>query len=231
MDINLRSPNLSNAVRFPHLLRSPLLLGLGEAERIEFLDNCIVQIYENLTDVLVQGGVSKGLYMVAHGALEINRASTAGGRVTLLLVQPGQTMGEIESIGECRVVANVTARRGTTLLLCPRERLLEWMARPAFIKSWMREFTLQVALQNENRVMDRIDPINVRVGRYLWQFSDRHGVFDRSQTLLAETVGCSRQTVNGVIKEFKEQGLVERMRQGVRIIDRDRFHDLYGSPK
>ncbi len=227
----MKSPSLSNSIRFPHLLRSPLLVNLSDEDRTEFLDNCVVQIYENLTDVLVQGGQSKGLYMVAHGALEINRASTAGERVTLLLVQSGQTMGEIEAIGECPVVANVTARRGTTLLLCPRDSLLKWMARPEFIKAWMRQFTIQVAIQNENRVMDRVDPINVRVGRYLWQFSDRHGIFDRSQTLLAETVGCSRQTVNGVIKEFKEQGLVERMRQGVRIIDRDRFQDLYGRAK
>ncbi|WIV51537.1 Crp/Fnr family transcriptional regulator [Marivivens sp. LCG002] len=226
----MKNINISNSVRFPHLMRSPLLAGLSDEDRVEFLDACVVQIYENLTDVLVQGGQSKGLYMVAHGALEINRASKGGERVTLLLVQSGQTMGEIESIGDCPVVANVTARRGTTLLLCPRETLLGWMQRPEFLKAWMQQFAIQVAIQNDNRVMDRVDPINFRVGRYLWQFSDRHGVFDRSQSLLAETVGCSRQTVNGVIKEFKEQGLVERLRQGVRIIDRERFEELFGTP-
>lgn len=224
----MKHTGLSNSIRFPHLMRAPILATLSDQDKIAFLDSCSVLVYENLTDVLEQGGESKGLYMIAHGALEINRASSSGERITLLLLHNGQSMGEVEAIAETPVVANVTARRGTTLLLLPRDQLLHWMARPDFLKLWMAEFARQIAIQNDNRVMDRVDPIDVRVGRYLWQFSDRHGVFDRSQSLLAETVGCSRQTVNGVIKDFKERGLVERLRQGVRIVDREKFAELFG---
>lgn len=219
---------MQNTVRYPHLLKAAIFKGLTDAQKEQFLDECSIQIFCEEKDVLVQGHMSEGLYIVAHGALEISRGATERERITLFLINQGSTVGELEAISNIPSIANVTARAGTTLLLCERSKLVKWMTQESFLGPWMGDFAKRLALQNENRVLERSQPIEVRVGRYLWQFADKRGVFDRSQGLLAEAVGCSRQTVNVVIREFKENGLVERRSQGVQIIDLKQFEELFG---
>lgn len=62
---------VKNSKRFPHLLKADIFQDLPLDFRKTLLNDSTCQIYKEPTLILSQGDASPGMYMVAHGALDI----------------------------------------------------------------------------------------------------------------------------------------------------------------
>jgi CRP-like cAMP-binding protein len=81
---------------------------------------------------------------------------------------------------------------------------------------------------------------HARVAHALLEIGSRHGVADRdgvlislrlSQGDLGRLVGLSRETVNAILQEWREQHLVEMDRRSVRLRDPERLRQIASLPR
>ena len=83
--------------------------------------------------------------------------------------------------------------------------------------------------ENRNRMADHYYSADQRIRLYLRQLtSDSDNAVRISQSQLGVVIGCSRQTVNKMLGELRDDGIIELGRNAVRVLDPARLAD--GAP-
>lgn len=210
---------MKNATRYPQLMKCHLLQGLSEAAKTDFLDRCIIRVYDRDQQVLTQGEFSPGLFLVAYGLIEVGYLTDTGQHSIIHHAGVGETVGEPEAVAGMRCVANCVAKTGTTLLFCPTPQIFEFLQIPAFISNFAAAFCERMQRENIYKSVDQLQPVEQRICSYLRKLSLRSPLIEQSQTYLAGVVGCSRQTVNRTLGVLRDAGVVEVSKGGIRVLD------------
>ncbi|MGO4854504.1 Crp/Fnr family transcriptional regulator [Phaeovulum sp. W22_SRMD_FR3] len=210
---------MKNATRYPQLMKCRLLHGLTDAAKNDFLDRSIIRVYDRDQQVLTQGDHSPGLFLVAHGLIEVGYLTDTGQQSIIHHAGPGETVGEPEAVAGTRCVANCVAKTGTTLLFCPTAQIFEFLLIPQFISNFTAAFCERMQRENVYKSVDQLQPVEQRICSYLRKLSQRSPVIEQSQTYLAGVVGCSRQTVNRTLGVLRDAGIVEVNKGVIRVLN------------
>jgi len=221
---------IENSKRFPHLVNCQLLQNLPIGLTKEFLNNSVVKSFDNDKVFIAQGQLADGIYLIAHGRVEISRLNHSGQSAFMYLAEVGGCIGEIEAIAEQEYIATCTAKKGTILLFLPRKFLTSYLQEIAFVKNLSLIFLERMESNNSFRSIDKLDPVDIRLRAYLHFMSGRTPRIDKSQADLADIICCSRQTMNKELGKLRKQGILDLQSGAVVILDRKRLAEGIDQP-
>ena len=203
---------------------------LTAEERDELMRHTTRRSYASHDVVFHEGDPADSLHIVEHGLFVARSASTLGHLLTVNVFRPGSVFGELALLGRDPVRSATVAalRPGRTRQL--RRPELERLRAGAVGHAFDRFLLAVLAERNVALTAQVIEllfvPARKRIQRQLARLADL-GIADDgdgwirlSQDELAMLTASTRATVNRVLRDLEERGVVELGRGRSRIVDR-----------
>jgi CRP/FNR family cyclic AMP-dependent transcriptional regulator len=173
-------------------------------------------------DILLHAGEPvKGWYAVLDGLVKLQSESSEGRRQGFLGIPGGEWFGEGSVMKSEPRRYDAIAMRDTQLMCLPRALFDELHATSLpFCQALIDQLNMRLgqamAIIETMRLRTPEQRVAMYLGRQLWHGSRRMGL---SQEELGILAGLSRQTVNGVLKDFERRAFVSLQFGRVDILD------------
>lgn len=185
--------------------------------------------------VFKQGAVAHQVHLIRSGRFAV-RASTRRGTVTLAILGPGETFGELALVGEePRRSAEVMALEdGATLEIDRRDLKQVRAAHPAIDRAISSILAHQVRRLSDQLLEAHYLDAPTRIRRRLASLASMYDEGGDSITIpvtheiLAELAGTSRQAVSTVLGEERQRGAVAQRRGSILVLDRQSLRESLG---
>lgn len=157
------------------------------------------------------GDPPTGIFLVVRGEVRHYHVNVGGKQVLFALFHPGDWFGELSELDNLPRVQDAVAFGDSVLLHLPRDRCAAILrSYPAFQAFMMQLLCGHLRRALEMLVEGKSFPIRNQVAQALVTLARSQGNAPRvSQEALAAMVGASRQTVNKVLRGFKDSNIVE----------------------
>lgn len=210
-----------------------LLQGLSDEQKQRVSTNSDMLHVKRGEPVYLPGDPSKYVYLLKAGAVKIIGHAPEGCPVILTVLMPGDIFGELALAGDEPREHRAEAADDTLLCEVPRDLLLELVRdNPAFALQITKLMGLRLRTLRSRieELLGKSAP--ARLAHALLELARQYGIEDRegvlipvrlSQGDLGKLVGLTRETVNGFLQVWREQGLVEMDRRRIRLRDPDRL--------
>jgi CRP-like cAMP-binding protein len=179
--------------------------------------------------VFHEGDPGESLHLIDKGFLAV-RVTTPGGEVaTLRVLRSGQHFGDLAMLSSEHRSATVTALDKSETLELPATTIREFSSEHrSFERAMARVIAHQLRNQSQQLLEAMYLPVPRRLARRLAELSDLYDapVVPLTQDDLAGISGTTRQTVNQLLTEWREAGVVELGRGRVTVLDRHRLDRL-----
>lgn len=215
------------------LERFGLLEALSPEHRALVEQHTTMRHFRRGAAIYLPGDRPDYVYVVKRGAVKIVGRAPEGGDVILTVLSPGDLFGELALVDGDGQDHCAEAADDTLLCQVPRELLVQLMREaPAFGLEVNRLIGRRLRTFG-SRVEELLGKsAAARLAHTLLDLARRHGVPDEdgvliplglSQGDLGKLVGLARETINGIVQAWREQGLVEMDRRRIRLRDLERL--------
>lgn len=187
----------------------------------QFLDRCAPHTFERSTTLLVQGEPVNGMYLVAHGAVEITSVNRDGQSILIHLSGEGEVVGDVEALAEMPAAANCIAADRTVALFCPRPLLCEAMTAPIFMRNILRTNYDRLLRDNATKFVDQFQSVGQRLCACLYRLSSERREIAKTQADLAGFLGCARQTLNRELGRLRDDNVIALEKGRICVRDRN----------
>lgn len=186
------------------------------------MEKSVRRRYNKRQVVFREGEPPDGMYLIESGRLLIETTTVEGAPVGLNVVNPGGVVGEQALIHETTARnATATALRDLEVLLLRPRAFAELRAsHPAvdrfllmIIDARLREMSERLAEAVHSSAEERVKARLLNLARA------HDGSIQMSQQTLAGLAGTTRPTVNRVLRELEDNGVVNIGRSRVEVID------------
>lgn len=171
-----------------------------------------------------EGDPAESLHLVDVGHVAVRTSTPSGDVATLRLIGPGDHFGDLALVdGSRRSAAIVAVDRVETLELRYDDLEVFRSEHPSFERVLLAMMARNVRRLSANLQETMYLPVAARIARRLDELGDMFddGIIPLTQDELAELAGTTRQTVNQVLVELRDRGVVELGRGKIVVIDRD----------
>lgn len=209
---------------YAHLFSAPILSGLSRDQKHALLASCTSRVLKTPTYILRQGETTSGSYFIASGRVEVGYVDSSGNQVIVHTAMAGEMVGEVEALSGRPCAGSCLTMSDTTVLFCPAKALHAHVPPPILIPNLCTILHDRLMRENRNRMADHYYNADQRIRLYLQDLtSDSDNEVHISQSQLGVVIGCSRQTVNRMLGELRDEGIIELGRNAVRVLDRARL--------
>jgi len=176
------------------------------------------------------GDPGDALFVIVSGEVKISLPSETGDEAILATLRPGDVFGELALLDGAPRSASASALMPTETVILPRDRFRELIATEtgvrdallASIAGELRRLTIHVEelhfLDITGRLAARLVRLAQESGTPLADGSLRLRT-NLTQADLAAMVGCTRQSVNKLLGQFTDDGLLRLERDGIVVMD------------
>jgi CRP-like cAMP-binding protein len=205
-----------------------LLQGLSEEQKQHVEQHTRMLNVKRGQAVYLPGDPSEHVYVVKTGAVKIVGKAPEGSEVILALLTPGDLFGELALTGDDGPQDHrAEATEDTLLCEVPRGLLVAMIQEtPAFGRHvtkliGLRLRTLRTRVEE---LLGKSAP--ARLAHAITELSHQHGIQDGegvliplrlSQGDLGQLVGLTRETINGILQVWRDQGVLEMDRRSIRV--------------
>lgn len=178
------------------------------------------------------GDPGDALFIIVSGDVKISLPSETGDEAILATLRPGAVFGELALLDGAPRSATATALGPTETVVLPRDRFRELIANEAAVRDALlasiagelRRLTTHVEELHFLDITGRLAARLVRLAEEGGTSSPDGAIRLRTnltQADLAAMVGCTRQSVNKLLGQFTDDGLVRLERDGIVVTDLD----------
>jgi CRP-like cAMP-binding protein len=200
-------------------------------------DRSLTQLLEDATDVLFPAGGAVHpagdtpfLHLVVRGVVRTVAASPDGRRATIRYVRPGELLGSPSLFTtKPRVVSGEALHEARVLMF--RAGIVRRLALsdPAVAEALFTELADRVVQYHAELIDSSFTGLRQKVARHLLDIgaadADADALVARiSQSELADAVGSSREVVVRLLRDLREEGLVETGRGGITVLEPERLY-------
>lgn len=183
--------------------------------------------------IYVPGDPSDQIYLLKAGAVKIATRAPNGRELTLALLSPGDIFGELAVVDDSPR-DHIAQALEPSVVCAMNQAVMRQLIQECPALGYQITKVMGLRLR---RFKTRVEELlyksaAARVAHLLLDLAEQHGVRDAqgvliplrlSQQDLANLVGLSRETVNGVLQDLRERGLVEADRRSIRLKDAERL--------
>lgn len=213
--------------------RFGLLGGLSQDQRHQLERQTRMHTLKRGETVCLAGEGSDQIYIVKAGAVKVLGRSPEGTDVILGLLAPGDLFGELAPTGDGPEEQVAQAAVDSIVCTVPRDVFLRMIAdAPPFALQVTKLMGLRL-----RRFSSRVEELlgksaSARLAHTLLDLARQHGIPDGdgvliplrlSQGDLGKLVGLTRETVNGILQAWRDQGVVVADRRMIRLRDMARL--------
>jgi CRP/FNR family transcriptional regulator, cyclic AMP receptor protein len=178
------------------------------------------------------GDPGDALFVIVDGEVKISLPSETGDEAILATLGVGTVFGELALLDGAPRSASATAISATETVVLPRDRFRELIAteagvRDALLASIAGELRRLTTHVEELHFLDITGRLAARLVRLAQESGTRGGDdsirlrSNLTQGDLAAMVGCTRQSVNKLLGQFTDDGLIRLEREGIVVTDLD----------
>jgi CRP/FNR family transcriptional regulator, cyclic AMP receptor protein len=210
------------------LERSPLFRGLPPASLERVVGLATQRHYRSGENIFSQGDPGDALYAVIAGQIRISAGTADGREMSLNIMEPGDTFGEIALLDGGRRTASATATAPSELVAIRRDHFFALLEREPGVALELLKLCGERLRWTSGLVEDAaLLDAPARLAKRLLGLGELHGqrspaglTLKISQEDLATFLGVSRQVVNQHLQGWKAQGWVELGRGSVTVRDK-----------
>lgn len=183
--------------------------------------------------IYAPGDPSDQIFLLKVGVVRISAVGGNRDELLLALLYPGDVFGELAVVDEGPRGQLATAHEDVVLCAISRDALLRLIRETPELGY---RITKVMGLRLR-RFATRIEELlfksaHARIAHALLDIASDYGVKDNggviipirlNQRDIGNLVGLARETVNAVLQDFKQEGLVDATRRSIRIIDPSRL--------
>lgn len=220
-----------NNVLLDKLPDHSLLKVLDSAELTELLGQARENKARKGEAIIRQGDEANALIILIEGQARVTVYSANGREIVLEYAGPGTVLGEIALLDGGTRTASVIAMGPLRYLSLPRSAFESTLARNHRIAlRIMRELAARLRRTNQTIETDRAYAAGPRLARFLLRLAeDAEGPAPSirlSQTELSMFAGISRENINRQLSLWQQDGIVEVVHGGVKILDTTALEDV-----
>lgn len=193
--------------------------------------------YKKNDVILLEDEVGSALFVIASGKVKVSRTSTDGREVILTILSDSDFFGEMAILDGQTRSATVTATEDSELFLIQRTEFLGLLREyPEISISLLQELTQRLRSADVKIKALSLKDAEGKVATVILQLADDIGKIRQGkveieklplQQDLANMAGTSRETISRTIHSFAKKGLVEIDGSKLRIIDYEKFKEMY----
>ena len=176
------------------------------------------------------GDPGDALFVILSGEVKISLPSETGDEAILATLRSGDVFGELALLDGAPRSASATALSATETVVLPRDRFRELIATEAGVRDALlasiagelRRLTRHVEELHFLDITGRLAALLVRIAQEGGTPTDDGSVRLRTnltQADLASMVGCTRQSVNKLLGQFTDDGLIRLERDAIVVAD------------
>ncbi|WP_270179773.1 Crp/Fnr family transcriptional regulator [Alkalihalobacillus sp. CinArs1] len=189
--------------------------------------------YEHGERIGDQGGPAEHLYVLVKGKVKIYTTSEEGKTLILSFKTPIELIGDIEYVRGGSLINTVEAVSTVHLLGIPYTALRKYGGDdPAFLQFLLKIITDKFYVKSNSLSFNLMQSVDVRLASYLLSVTeDEHELEQDKKVNLTDAsnlIGTSYRHLNRIIKQFCEEGLIERSSGGILVKDRKGLEALVG---
>lgn len=193
-----------------------LFSGADPATLDRMVGACFLHRYRKGETLFLMGDPANGLHILRTGLVRIWIADDAGKELTLTLLEPGDTLGEIALLDGLPRSANATALEGGESLFLPRDSVEAAMAEEPKFSRHVIQLLCEMLRRNTDTIgAFAFSNLDMRLARTLADLATAHGSGSNgtvrltrkfSQTDLAQMLGVTREAVNKRLMAMAHDG-------------------------
>jgi CRP-like cAMP-binding protein len=226
---NTRNPGDAGAL-IAALDGMPLFRDLGAADLATLAATVRTRRYQRAEVIFKQGDPGDALYIVLTGRVKISSASDTGSEAILTTLRPGEWFGALALLDGAPRSASATAVDATETLILPRDRFRRLVDDDRTI----REHVLTALAEELRRLTRHVEELHFldiagRLAALLARLAEERGIAGDdgeirldgpiTQGEIAAMVGSTRQSVNKLLGQLVDDGLVRIDRDAIVIQD------------
>ena len=201
----------------------PLLARLPD-EDLRALAACgRIRTYAAGSTIFREGDPGNSLHIVVQGSVRISVLSPTGEEVTLALLGPGESCGELSLVDGRPRSASAIASQATKTLVVTRNDFLRWLSeRPSAALALLETLSLRMRRTDEALADLAFMDLPHRLAKRLLDLATHHSKDLRlslTQSELAAMLGVSRESVNKQLNSFAQEGWVALGRGSITLKD------------
>jgi CRP-like cAMP-binding protein len=183
--------------------------------------------------IYAAGDPSDQVFLLKAGIVRISAANDDREERILALLYPGDIFGELAVVDEAPRDHLATAHEDVVLCAFGRDVLLRAIQQAPALGYRITKLMGLRLRRLETRIEELLfKSAHARIAHALLDMATDYGVTDNggviipirlNQRDLGNLVGLARETVNAVLQDFKQRGLVETTRRSIRIADPSRL--------
>ncbi len=188
--------------------------------------------------VLFEHESGAALFVIAKGKVKVSRVSEDGKEVILTILNESDFFGEMAILDGLSRSANVTAMEDSEIFIIQRSDFLDLLqAHPEVSIALLQELTRRLRAADMKIKSLSLKDAEGKVATVILQIADDVGMIKQGtveieklpyQHDLANMAGTSRETISRTLHSFAKKGFVELDGSRLRIIDYEKFKELYG---
>jgi CRP/FNR family transcriptional regulator, cyclic AMP receptor protein len=207
----------------------PLLDDLSDAERRDMLTLARRRKFKKNDIIFHEGDPSDTLHLVARGHVAIRIHTPVGDVATVRVLRPGEFFGELAVVAPAPRNATAVALDVTETLSLTRDHFTQLRSDHPDIDRVLINALVSEVRRLASRLVDAMYlPTEQRVWRNLRELAD---AFDDgtativripvTQEVVAQLAGCTRPTVNQMMRGATDIGVIEVGRGWIDVLDRE----------
>ena len=193
------------------------------------------QTFERDEAIFHQGSIGSTLYIIVHGQVRIYTTSEAGQELTVTIFRDGDFFGEMALLDGQPRAASAEAMCRTTTLTLHRAAFLHTINACPPIAASVLEVMASAAAPDQQRRRAAGQSLGFAAGGApAVRLATRYGIADGgairidlhlTQDDLASLSGTTRETVNRVLSNLRDQGLIRVERARVSVLKMQQLED------
>jgi CRP/FNR family transcriptional regulator, cyclic AMP receptor protein len=226
---------LSNYIEF--LKQVPIFSDLDEESLTKVANSGVLQSFKKESVILSEEDAGNALFVIATGKVKVVRSDSAAKEVILAILNDSDFFGEMALLDGLNRSANVIAMEDSKIFIIQRNDFLDLLRKfPDVSIALLQELSTRLRASSMKIKALSLKDAEGKVATVLLQLADdlgriKNGVVEIEklpfQHELANMAGTSRETISRTLHSFAKKGLVELEGSKLRIIDYEKFLELF----
>ncbi|WP_379153478.1 Crp/Fnr family transcriptional regulator [Paenibacillus sp. sgz5001063] len=186
--------------------------------------------YSDGEAICLVGDHLEHLYILVQGRLKIHTLLPNGKSLLVRFARPMSLIGDVELLQQYPVKNEVVSVDDSLLLVAGRELILKELEQnTALLRFLVGELSHKMYTLGQTTALNLLYPLENRFASYLLSlFADSGGqrVEEIRTSTLAETadlLGTSYRHLNRIVRRFVEEGIIERRKGSLSVLDQDKL--------
>lgn len=188
----------------------------------EILKTLKLKKYKAGEFILQQGEIYDTFYLMVEGYADIIVESSQGKKYYLCTYGKGQFIGEMEMFEQRPYMSRIEARGSVKTLELSREYYLRWLESDRDFNQYILRTLCSESYQTMTKMGNNtLYSLKQRICQFLVENTNEKGVANMplSAEQLSERMGVTARSVNRVLKELKDQNILEIHKTNVVVKD------------